>query len=216
MRRRTYKRYLGQSSQVTFARLEQEAQKLAHVFSLPALAHIPEPRQDQQSALLPAPRLSPPRLPSGLVVRSRLLQELDAARTHSLTLLSAFAGSGKTTLLSAWVASVAQAAPEAQHDAADEPVVAWLSLDALDNDPIRLWSLVIAALQTRLPAIGQTAQEMMHAQEPPSLSTVLSHLLHEVQPAAREIILILDDYQVLEEQTCHVGRGPRSTARQTP
>ena len=60
---------------------------------------------------------------------------------RKLTLISAPAGFGKTTLVSAWVAGC------------DRPV-AWLSLDAGDNDPTRFLTYLVAALQTIAPQIG--------------------------------------------------------------
>src|SRR5947207_12046867 len=104
-------------------------------------------------------KLIPPRIPTVLVVRDRLLQQLDAALSHRLTLLSASAGSGKTTLLSAWAAATSHAQAQGpygwrprwhgQQEA--EYALAWLSLDELDNDPPRFWASVIAALHTCLP-----------------------------------------------------------------
>jgi LuxR family maltose regulon positive regulatory protein len=146
-------------------------------------------------------KLAPPRPPLSLVERSRLLNELDAARTHPLTLISASAGSGKTTLLSAWVASSRE---KRRSQAAErEPALAWLSLEALDNDPIRFWASVIAALRTCLPRVGKTALAMLHSQEAPPLSIILANLLDEIGRMHKELILILDDYHVIEDQFIH-------------
>lgn len=92
------------------------------------------------SVTLLSTRLSPPRLPSFLVERTWLLTELEAVYTSSLTLVSASAGSGKTTLLSAWASR-------------QEHPVAWLSLDALDADPVRFWASCIAALRRYHPTL---------------------------------------------------------------
>src|SRR6266700_6039288 len=103
--RHTRKRYLGRTAQVTVARLEEVAKGLTSEPSPPPLAREPTaPSPEQRGALLSS-KLAPPRLPISLVERSRLLSELDAARSHPLTLISASAGSGKTTLLSAWAAA---------------------------------------------------------------------------------------------------------------
>ena len=59
-----------------------------------------------------------------LVSRPRLLERLNAGLHRKLTIISAPAGFGKTTLLSEWVASTKQS-------------VAWVSLDAGDNDQAR-------------------------------------------------------------------------------
>ena len=140
---------------VTLARLEKVAQELSSLPSPAPLAQVPPAPPLQQVGVLLSTKLSPPRLPLSLVERSRLLSELDAARSHPLTLVSASAGSGKTTLLSAWAAhlpSRRQAGKGAGRRAqGSRTAVAWLSLDALDNDPIRFWASVIAALRTCLP-----------------------------------------------------------------
>jgi LuxR family maltose regulon positive regulatory protein len=190
----TRKRYLGRSAMVTLARLEQVAQELSGSHSPVPLAQTsPGSSLEQRGALLSS-RLSPPRQPISLVERSRLLEELDAVHTHPLTLVSASAGSGKTTLLSAWAASSRQG--EKQQAVG----LAWLSLEALDNHPLRFWASVIAALRTSVPGVGETALTMLHSQEAPPLSTILTNLLNELGQVRQELILILDDYHVIEDQ----------------
>jgi LuxR family transcriptional regulator, maltose regulon positive regulatory protein len=134
-----------------------------------------------------------------------LLRELDAVCAHRLTLVSASAGSGKTTLLSAWAA--ARGAGASRGEEAGHRVVqrafAWLSLDALDTEPTRFWTSVIAALRTNLPMIGQTALALLHSQEAPPLSTILTALLYELEQMGTDIILILDDYHVISDQSIH-------------
>src|SRR5258708_8063717 len=199
--RHTRKRYLGRTAMVTFARLEEVAKVLTSEPSPPSLAREPTaPSSEQRGALLSS-KLAPPRLPISLVERFRLLSELDAVHTHPLTLVSASAGSGKTTLLSAWAASSRPG--ERPWSAGREPALAWLSLEALDNDPIRFWASVIAALRTCLPRVGKTALALLHSQEAPPLSTILTNLLNELEQVSRQLILILDDYHVIEDQIIH-------------
>jgi LuxR family transcriptional regulator, maltose regulon positive regulatory protein len=83
-----------------------------------------------------ASKLTPPRIPRWLVARVRLLELLDAGVQGRLTLLTGPAGSGKTVLLSSWASTGALPSP-----------VAWLSLDAADNDPARFWFYLLAALR---------------------------------------------------------------------
>jgi LuxR family maltose regulon positive regulatory protein len=203
--RRTRKRYLGPSARVTFAHLEQTARELPHSSSPPSLSESAAGVQwssDQPSSLLSA-KLSNPRLPGWLVERVRLLRELDAVRSYPLTLISASAGSGKTILLSAWVA--AQRAEEGRGRAPDaakfQSIFAWLSLDAQDREPIGFWTSVIAALRSHLPLIGQTAMALLHSQEPPPFSAILTNLLHDLEQIEREVILILDDFHVISHQS---------------
>ena len=70
------------------------------------------------SDLLPTKFYFPP-VPSGFVARPQLLEKLDEALTHRLTLVSAPAGAGKTTLVSAWVQSARKKGT----------AFGWLSLD---------------------------------------------------------------------------------------
>jgi len=190
--RHTHKGYLGLSAQVTFARLEEQARSLGGWSPSHTLARDPVRPVSALSIPLLSTKLVPPRVPSFLVERPRLLNDLDAIWTHPLTLVSASAGSGKTTLLSAWVSR-------------QEHCVAWLSLDAMDNDPIRFWTACIAALRRCMPTLGEEAFALLHSREAPPLSTILATLLNEIMQADREVIFILDDYHVIEDQAIHHG-----------
>jgi len=199
----TRKRYLGRSALLTLARLEEVAQDLGSEPTSTPLAQAKyEPSSEQQGVLLSS-KLSPPRLPNSLVERARLLTELDAVCSHSLTLVSASAGSGKTTLLSAWAKASSSRQEERRRTTGGEPACAWLSLDVLDNDTNRFWVSVIAALRTSLPKLGEMALALLHSPQPPSLSTILTNLLNEIVQAGRELILILDDYHVIEDEAIH-------------
>src|SRR5829696_322821 len=98
------------------------------------------PRRNQRptaevgTALL-GTKLTPPSTAFRQVTRSRLFELLDAGTQQLLTLVSAPAGSGKTTLLAAWSSSRQPPGP-----------VAWLSLDARDNDAVSFWAYTLAAL----------------------------------------------------------------------
>src|SRR5205823_2250905 len=173
--RHTRKRYLGRTAQVTFARLEQEARVLDSSPSPASLAKAKASPLSEQKGMLLSTKLSPP------------------------------AGSGKTTLLSAWMAASSKPQASGSRAGGLEHDVAWLSLDELDNDPIRFWASVIVALRTCLPRVGKTALAMLHSPEAPPLSTILTALLNELVQDSREIILILDDYHVISDQTIHDG-----------
>jgi LuxR family transcriptional regulator, maltose regulon positive regulatory protein len=142
--RHTRKHYLGPTSKVTFARLEEAASKFT-----PTNAPKERARStaSQQQKTFLSIKLAPPRLPHVLVDRPRLLRDLDAICTCPLTLVSASAGSGKTTLLSTWITGswrLAQISPTAGSEGnGSDLAVAWLSLDAMDNDPFRFWGACI-------------------------------------------------------------------------
>ncbi|GHO73842.1 hypothetical protein KSD_16130 [Ktedonobacter sp. SOSP1-85] len=147
----------------------------------------------KSSMLLLQTKLAHPQLPLALVPRERLLRDLDAVSAHRLTLLSASAGSGKTTLLSTWAIHMRSSARK----------VAWLSLDEWDNDPIRFWASVIAALRTYLPAVGEDALHMLSTPQPAPIQAILTTLINEILEQGSEITLVLDDYQMIEDQAIH-------------
>lgn len=197
---RTHKSYLGPSSRVSFARLEEQARKLAGKPSPQRNSETKDSTQTQGGVLL-STKLAPPRLLGFLVERPRLLADLDATWDHPVSLVSASAGSGKTTLLTVWAAGASRPGDESQK----ERVVCWLSLDELDNDAIRFWDAVIAALHRWLPQIGDAALALLHARQSPPLSTVLAALLNGIELLNQEVVLILDDYHVIADQSIHEG-----------
>src|SRR5512139_3933947 len=101
-------------------------------------------------------KLNVPPARAKLISRPRLIERLADGLTRPLTLISAPAGSGKTTLIGEWRTS------EAGHDFP----LAWLALDAEDNDPTRFLTYLIAAFQTLGPTIGESALTLLHSAPP--------------------------------------------------
>jgi len=136
-------------------------------------------------------KLYVPRSRRGLVLRPRLIERLDRGTASKLMLVSAPAGFGKTTLLAEWLA----AGPAVS---TDERSAAWLSLDEADNDPARFWTYLIAALRTVAPGVGEGALELLHAPQPPPIESVLTTLLNDLGAITGDIVLVLDDYHVID------------------
>jgi len=93
-----------------------------------------------QSQLL-ATKLFMPVTSGTLISRPRLSSLLYQSLKYPLTLISAPAGFGKTTLLSTCMQSLP----------ANNPLVAWVSLDEEDNDPRLFWTYVLSALDQQQP-----------------------------------------------------------------
>src|SRR6266702_3160575 len=136
-----------------------------------------------------------PKWRRGLVPRPRLSDRLNRGAESKLTLVSAPAGFGKTTLLAEWLA----AAP------ADERSAAWLSLDQSDNHAASFWSYLIAALQTVRPGVGASAISLLQSPQPPPIEAVLTLLLNELSAMSMDVILVLDDYHVIDARDIHDG-----------
>ena len=143
---------------------------------------------------MPAPlletKLYVPRSRGGLP-RPRLSERLDRGAASKLMLVSAPAGFGKTTLLTEWLA----AGPAGR---AGERLAAWLSLDRGDNDPVSFWTYVIAALRTAVPGVGESALALLQAAQPPAIQAVLTVLLNDLGASTGDIVLVLDDYHVID------------------
>jgi len=140
-------------------------------------------------------KLYVPRWRRGLVPRPRLTAGLNAAAQSRLTLVSAPAGFGKTTLLAEWLA----AAP------AEERSVAWLSLDQSDNHAASFWTYLITALQTVEPHLGANAISLLQSFQPPPIESVLTTLLNELSRVSHDVVLVLDDYHLIESRDIHDG-----------
>ena len=143
-------------------------------------------------------KLYVPRSRRGLVPRPRLSERLDRGIASKLMLVSAPAGFGKTTLLTEWLAA-GPAAP------ADERLVAWLSLDRGDNDPASFWTYVIAALRTVASEVGESALALLQGPRSPPIETVLTALLNDLGATAGDIVLVLDDYHIIDARDVQDG-----------
>ncbi len=143
-------------------------------------------------APLPAAKLTAPPPRRTLVSRPRLLALLDEGVSGALTLLAAPAGFGKTTLVGEWVRR--------------RPwTVAWVSLDAADNDPARFWSAVVRALAAVHPRVGDAVAGLLQAPRPPPAEGFLAALLDALAGGADDTVLVLDDYHAIESRAIHDG-----------
>ena len=88
--------------------------------------------------------------------------------------------------------------------------MAWLSLDAADNDPARFWRHAVAALDRVRPGISERMGPLLGPHASPSFEPLMTALINEVagQPDADEaLLLVLDDYHVISSQPVHESLG---------
>ena len=113
-----------------------------------------------------------------------------------LTVIRGPAGSGKSVLMAQWRVT-----------ALDYRKVAWLSLDEGDNEPIRFWSYVIAALRSVLPEFGEGPLSLLRAPGVDLMDEAVPALINELLETASETVLLLDDYHVIQHEAIHAGMG---------
>ncbi|HEU5430398.1 MAG TPA: hypothetical protein VFU81_01980, partial [Thermomicrobiales bacterium] len=130
-----------------------------------------------------------------VVMRPRLDAALDGIVRHKLTLLAAPAGFGKTTALGAWRATPAGGAAP----------LAWVSLDAGDNDPARFWSYVATALEALHAGSGEPALAGLRAPQAPPAETILVGIVNALADLDRDAVLVLDDYHAIETAAIHAA-----------
>ncbi|MDO8881112.1 MAG: LuxR C-terminal-related transcriptional regulator [Coriobacteriia bacterium] len=126
------------------------------------------------------------------VLRPCLIERLDEGLCSRLILVSAPAGFGKTTIVSEWVAGCNRLDPEVRP--------AWLSLDEGDSDPARFLAYLVAAVRTVAPDVGQSVLDMLQSPQPPPTESMLSTLLNEVAALPHGVVLVLDDYHLVDSE----------------
>jgi LuxR family maltose regulon positive regulatory protein len=146
-------------------------------------------------------KLTPPRIRAEHVPRSSLLGKLRPGGQCKLTVVTAPPGFGKTTLLAEWARSAAG------------PPVAWLSLDENDNDPARFFAYLAAAVQRVEPEFAGRAMVAMRGPGA-VLPAVLPLLLNDLANLERGVVLVIEDYHVIDNSEIHgalgylIERGP--------
>src|SRR5215471_14072091 len=120
---------------------------------------------------------------AGLVPRPGLLARLTQGVGRGLTVVCTPAGYGKTTLLGDWARR-------------SRRPVAWLSLDAGDNDPTRFWRYLGAALERVQPGTDAPVIELLRGPLRPPLEAVPTAVINALTavPGEGEVVLVLDDY----------------------
>jgi LuxR family transcriptional regulator, maltose regulon positive regulatory protein len=140
--------------------------------------------------VLLATKLHVPLTRPGFVVRPRLADRLTEPHQAQLTLVCAPAGFGKTALLADWARR-------------DRRPVAWLSLDEADNDPARFWRHAAAALDTVRPGVAQQVAALLQGLQRTSFEAVVTALVNELAGVAEELVLVVDDYHLIQAPQVH-------------
>ena len=139
------------------------------------------------------------------VSRPHLIRKLNEGLHRKLTLIAAPAGFGKTTLVSDWIANSQldgeKGSQSGNRTSGNQNRVAWLSLDEGDNDLGSFLIYFIAAMQKVEPDFGLEPLAALQSSGATKSDAVLMALLNEIADLTQPLILILDDYHVIENQS---------------
>jgi len=138
--------------------------------------------------LLAEAKLAAPRLRAGMVRRPRLDQALENGTDAALTLVAAPAGYGKTTAVRAWYATTASA-------------LAWVTLDAGDNEPARFWTYVATAVDRVRNGLGRRALHRLRSQAM-AIDVAVDEIMNGVAEYGQPLTLVLDDLQTVTDRDC--------------
>jgi LuxR family maltose regulon positive regulatory protein len=144
------------------------------------------------------------------VPRPHLIARLDAGLHRKITLISAPAGSGKTSVASAWLSGLREPRLDGRRPADQDPQrrgVAWLSLDAGDNDPARFFAYLAAALGTVDDGLAQGMWRSLEGPRLPPVQTLVTALINELAARPEPLVLALDDYHALDDLAIHEALG---------
>jgi LuxR family transcriptional regulator, maltose regulon positive regulatory protein len=121
--------------------------------------------------------------------RDRLTRTLKGAR-NELILLAAPPGFGKTTLLHQW-------------EDVDERPFAWVTVEATTNDAFVLWKRIIEAIRVVEPDFQSSAETALRSPHADILWAIVPLIAHDLRTLNRELVIVLDDYQAIDDRLCH-------------
>jgi len=80
-------------------------------------------------------------------------------------------------------------------------------LDEGDNDPVRFFTYLVAALQTLAPNLGQATQGLLGSPQPPPPEALVATLINDIAAISTPLVLVLDDYHTIVELAVHEVLG---------
>jgi LuxR family maltose regulon positive regulatory protein len=140
-----------------------------------------------------ATKTRPPRRMAGLIDRPRLLALLGQVQSKLLTVIKASAGFGKTCLAASW----------AEHLQRSGHAVAWLSIDAGDDEPARFLYSVAHVLRRAHHGMGDPAIDLIREMSLIPTHTIVTTLINDLAEVDDEAYLFLDDYQAVAHRGIH-------------
>ena len=125
---------------------------------------------------------------AGLCIARGSITQSKPARTCPLTLVVAPAGYGKTTAVRAWAEGSGAA-------------LAWVTLDTLDNDLVRLWTYVAAAVDRVRAGLGHRALKRLQLSGM-AIEAAVDELMNGIAALGRDLTIVLDDLNTVTAHEC--------------
>src|SRR4029077_8228770 len=139
-----------------------------------------------------ATKVVPPRSP-GLIERPRLLDVTPQLSEKRLAVLKGPAGFGKTSLAVTWLQRLQQSGN----------AVAWLTIDAEDDEPATFLFYVSHALQRACEGVGVAALDLIQESFLINTRAIVSTLMNDLADVDDEVYLFLEDYHWVANPDIH-------------
>ena len=68
---------------------------------------------------------------------------------------------------------------------------------SVTTDPALFWTYLLAALKTAVPGLGENALSLLESPQSP-IEVVLSTLLNDLNGVSNDVVVVLDDYHVID------------------
>jgi LuxR family transcriptional regulator, maltose regulon positive regulatory protein len=140
-----------------------------------------------------ATKILPPRCAPGLIDRPRLLDLVAQVETKQVAVIKAGPGFGKTSLAVAWAERLQQSGK----------LIAWLALDAADDEPTRFLFYVSHALGRASGGVGKAALDFISDISLVPCYTIVSTWINDLVDVDDDVYLFLDDYHRITDHDIH-------------
>ncbi|QIG51141.1 hypothetical protein G5V57_27515 [Nordella sp. HKS 07] len=131
-------------------------------------------------------KMHPPHLRGATVERPRLIAMLEEATQGRLAIVSSPAGFGKSTLLAQWAVKAAVGRR-----------IAWLSVDAQDNDLARFLRYITGTLNRADATIAAHALSLIESSPVTPVESILAGLVNDLSRLSEPVYLVLDDAHLI-------------------
>jgi LuxR family maltose regulon positive regulatory protein len=156
----------------------------------------PAPAAPKPVETLRLQKVSVPHLQSEFVPRLHLRAKLDSGLQVPFTLVSAPPGFGKTTLLADW----------ARFQGTErKTAVSWLSVDRLDNDPVRFLTNLGLALGAGQSDSVDKPGTLLQPIPAPSFDALLENLMLGLRERSIPTAIVVDDFHLVTNAEIHHG-----------
>jgi len=135
-------------------------------------------------------KLYKPRVEDHYVIRQTIIDQLEENRHNPLTLVVAATGYGKSVTISQWLDQT-----NAEH--------CWISLDEEFNNVHTYFLYLVYAIRSVFPDALSILYDLLQGPEMPHAKVLINFLINGLVEIDQEIIVVLDDYHVIENKQIH-------------